>query len=123
MEEKELKELLSERLHMELQLFKDSMLCKAKKEIYGASYKIEVFVNVYEILMEEVENLGMETVRGLLHWKYGLLESLYVEWLGREDGSFDELKAYVGRELKVIAQEDISGRKGWEDGEKSGAAA
>ena len=123
MEEKELKELFSERLHIELYLFKDSMLRKTNKEIYEASYKIEVFVNVYEILMEEVENLDIETVRGLLYWKYGILESLYQEWLGRDDNSFDELKAYVGSELGVMAQESISCRREREDGEEPCQAA
>ena len=118
MEEKELKELFSERLHVELYLFKDSMLQKTKKEIYEASYKIEVYVNVYEILMEEVGSLDIETVRGILYWKYGILESLYEEWLGHDDNSFDELKSYVGSELGVMAQGDISCRREREDGEK-----
>lgn len=122
MEEKELRELLSERLHVELHLFKDSMLQRPKEDIYESSYKIEVYVNVYEILMEEVGSLDIETVRGILHWRYGILESLYEEWLGRDGNSFDELKAYVGSELGVMAQEEISCRKE-EDGEKSGQAA
>ena len=123
MEEKELKELFSERLHVELYLFKDSMLQKTKKEIYEASYKIEVFVNVYEILMEEVENLDIETVRGILYWKYGILESLYEEWLGYRDDSYDELKSYVGSELGAMAQGDISCRREREDGEERYQAA
>ena len=123
MEEKELRELFLERLHIELHLFKDSMLRKTKKEIYEASYKIEVFVNVYEILMEEVENLDIETVRGILHWRYGILESLYEEWLGHDDNSFDELKSYVGSELGVMAQGDISCRREREDGEERYQAA
>ena len=49
MDEKELKELLRERLHMELQLFKDSMLLKEKEDIFRASYEIEIYVNLYEI--------------------------------------------------------------------------
>ena len=118
MEEKELKELLLEKLHIELHLFKDSMLQETKKEIYEASYKIEVFVNVYEILLEDTENLDSGTIRGNLHWKYGILESLYEEWLGRDDNSFDELKAYVGSELDVMAQGDISCRRESEDGEE-----
>lgn len=118
MEEKELKELLLEKLHIELHLFKDSMLQKTKKEIYEASYKIEVFVNVYEILMKEVENLDIGTVRGILHWSYGILESLYEEWPGYRDDSYDELKAYVGSELGVMAQGDISCRREREDGEE-----
>ena len=123
MEEKELKELLLETLHIELHLFKDSMLQKTKKEIYEASYKIEVYVNMYEILMEEVENLDIETVRGILHWKYGILELLYEEWLGHDDNSFDELKSYVGSELGVMAQGDISCRRENEDGKKLYQAA
>ena len=123
MEEKELKELFSERLHVELYLFKDSMLQKTKKEIYEASYKIEVFVNVYEILLEDTENLDSGTIRGNLHWKYGILESLYEEWLGRDDNSFDELKSYVGSELGVMAQGDISCRREREDGEERYQAA
>jgi hypothetical protein len=99
------------------------MLQETKKEIYEASYKIEVFVNVYEILMEEVENLDIETVRGILHWKYGILESLYEEWLGYRDDSYDELKAYVGSELGVMAQGDISCRREREDGEERYQAA
>ena len=123
MEEKELKELFSERLHIELHLFRDSMLQKTKKEIYEASYKIEVFVNVYEILLEDTENLDSGTIRGNLHWKYGILESLYEEWLGLDDNSFDELKAYVGSELDVMAQGDISCRREREDGEERYQAA
>lgn len=123
MEEKELKELFSERLHVELHLFRDSMLCRTKTEIYEASYKIEVFVNVYEILLEEVEGLDVETIRGLLCWRHGILESLYQEWLGRDDNSFDELKAYVGSELGAMAQESISCRREREDGEEPCQAA
>ena len=123
MEEKELRELFLERLHIELHLFKDSMLRKTKKEIYEASYKIEVFVNVYEILLEDAENLDPEMLRGILHWKYGILESLYEEWLGRDDNSFDELKSYVGSELVVMARGDISCRKETENGAKLDQAA
>lgn len=123
MEEKELRGLFLERIHIELHLFRDSMLCKTKEEIYEASYKIEVFVNVYEILMEEAENLDTETVRGVLHWRYGILESLYEEWLGCRDDAYDELKAYVGSELKAMAQEDISFRREREDGEEPDQAA
>ncbi len=51
MGEKELRELFQQRLYMELMLFKDSMLQKEKKGIFHDSYKIEVFVNLYEILV------------------------------------------------------------------------
>lgn len=121
MEEKELRELLRGRLYMELNLFKDSMLQKAKEEIYGASYQIEVFINVYEILLEDADGLGIDEVRTLLYWKHGILEALYQEWLGREDGILDELRAYVGGELQAMIH---SGRgKVREDGTDISQAA
>ena len=42
----ELKALLSKRLHMELELFKDSKLRQGKVEIFQASYEIEIYVNL-----------------------------------------------------------------------------
>lgn len=93
------------------------MLQKTKEEIYKASYKIEVFVTMYEILLGDIENLDAGTMRGLLYWGCSILESLYQEWLGYNDGSFDELKAYVGGELEAIAQSvKMDKRKENEDG-------
>ncbi len=122
MGEKKLRELLLERLHIELNLFKDSMLQKTKGDIYEASFKIEVFVNIYEILMEDVKELGKDEVRTLLCWRYGILESLYQEWLGRKDSFYEELRAYVNDEVRAIAESGK--RKGEEDGaEESDQAA
>lgn len=117
MDGKELRELLMERLHIEIQLFKDSMYQRTKKEIFQASYEIEVFINIYEILLEFLEEAGEPdegTVRGLSYWKYGILETLYQEWLGREDSFYDELCPYVGSEVRVIAQayEDTKRKEG-----------
>lgn len=121
MGEKELKELLLEKLHIELHLFKDSMLQRPKEDIYESSFKIEVFVNVYEILMEEVGNLDIGTVRGLLCQDTNILESLYQEWLTRDDGGFDELKAYVGDGIVAIAL--AGSRKETENGAEPNQAA
>lgn len=104
MDLKELRDLLLKRLHIELQLFKDSILRQPKEEIYKSSYKIEVFVNSYEILLEDMERLDGDTVRGLLYQNFGILDFLYQEWLTREDCIFDELKAYISGELGMIAK-------------------
>ncbi len=103
MELQEWKDLLRKRLHIEWRLFEDSILRQTKKEIYKSSYKIEVFANVYEILLEDMEGLDEDTVRELLYQNFGILDFLYQEWLAREDCAFDELKTYIGRELEAIA--------------------
>jgi len=104
MGEEELRELLSQRLYIELQIFKDSILRQTKEEIYKSSYKIEIFINAYEILLEDMEHLDGDTVRGLLRQDSGILDSLYQEWLTREDSVFEELKAYIGGGLGMIAK-------------------
>lgn len=102
MDEKELRELLRARLHMELQLFKDSMLQHGKEDIFKASYRIEIYVNLYEILLVHTENLQSSMIRELLGLGFGILNHLYQEWMDREDGFYEELKEYACNELEAI---------------------
>ena len=117
MEEKELRELLRARLHMELQLFKDSMLQKGKEDIFKASYRIEIYVDLYEIVLAHVENLQSGMIRELLGLGFGILDYLYQEWLDREDSFYAELKEYACNELEAIP-----GKVNWdvEQEEKNG---
>ena len=87
---------------MELLLFKDSMLQKEKEDIFKASYRIEIYVNLYEILVTQTENLQCGMIRGLLELNFGILDHLYQEWLDREDGFYAELREYACYELEAI---------------------
>lgn len=119
MDERELRELLRERLHMELQIFKDSMLQKGKEDIFKASYEIEIYVNLYEIFAVHIDKLQSEIIRRLLNLNFGILESIYQEWLNREDGFFEELKVYACSELENISKMGNSER-GKDDGNGKG---
>ncbi len=124
MVEKELRELLRARLHMELQLFKDSMLQQGKEDIFQASYRIEIYVNLYEILLVHKENLQGSMIRELLGLGFGILDHLYQEWLDREDSFYVELKEYACRELEMIpGKVDPGAGKGDKDGTESDQAA
>lgn len=102
MDEKELRELLQQRLHLELMCFKDSMLQQGKEDIFKASYRIEIYVNLYEILLVHTENLQSGMIRELLGLGFGILDHLYQEWMDREDGFYEELKEYACSELETI---------------------
>ena len=104
MDEKELRELFRERLHMELQLFKDSMLLKEKEDIFQGSYKTEIYVNLYEIFAAHADSLPCGAIRKLLNLNFGILEAVYQEWLGEEDSFYDELRDYACRELENISE-------------------
>lgn len=104
MEERELKSLLMQRLHLELLLFKDQILQKEKEDIFKSSYEIEIHVNLYEILVERADLLKKEALRGLVHLNTGILESFYREWMDRKDGSYEELSAYVSDRLELLSE-------------------
>lgn len=104
MDVKELRDLLSKRLYIELQLFKDSKLRQEREEVFKASYKIEIYVNLYEIFTVHIDNLQEDTIRRLLSLKFGILEFIYQEWLKRGDSFFEELRAYACGELETISE-------------------
>ena len=124
MEENGLRDLLSKRLYVELQLFKDSMLQREKEDIFQSSYVIEIYVNLYEIFMVHIDNLDIDTMRRLLNLKFGIMEHLYQEWLSRDDSFFDELKAFVCDGLGTLSEVgNLDCREEAEDGKGSDKAA
>ena len=124
MDEKGLRELLLQRLHMELLFFKDSMFQKEKEDIFMDSYRIEIYVNLYEILLAHTENLQCDMIRGLLALNSGILDHLYREWLDREDSFYVELKEYACGELEVMPGKINPGaKKEGDDGTEPDQAA
>lgn len=115
MDENGLRDLLSKRLYIELQLFKDSMLLKGKEDIFKSSYEIEIYVNLYEIFMVYIADLKAETLRRLLNLKSGIMEHIYQEWLSQEDSFFNELREYACGELAALSE--TGNREHREEGE------
>ena len=124
MEENGLRDLLSKRLYIELQLFRDSMLRKEREDIFKSSYVIEIYVNLYEIFMVHIDNLDIDTMRRLLNLKFGIMEHLYQEWLSRDDSFFDELKAFACDGLGALSElGNLDCREEAEDGKRPDKAA
>ena len=94
-----IKELFCKRIYAELLNFKNDMLTQDKEIIYRSSYKIEFFVNVYEILVDQAEKQSEAVLYRLVYQCTGILDSLYEEWLRMEDNAFSELQEYVHNEL------------------------
>ena len=123
MEERELWKILLERLRLEINLFRDTMLHGSKADIYAGSHKIEMYVYLYEILVEEAERMQEPLLRKLAHQPSGILDALYEKWWGRGGSSYTELRAYIKDELEVFSVCAADGGKGTGHGEKSDKAA
>lgn len=118
MNEKELRGLLVQRLHLEQLLFKDSMLQKEKADIFRASCEIEIYMTLYGISLERADSLDVDTMRGLLYLRFGILGSICRKWMDRQDsfyGSYDELCAHVSDELELLSE---MGRQKYGNGEE-----
>lgn len=124
MGEKELRELFQQRLYMELMIFKDSVLQKEKGDIFRDSYRTEIFVNLYEILLVHTEKLQSGVIRELLQFHEGILESLYLRWQYREDNFYEELREYARYELEALPEKaDPYAEKEEKDGTEPDQAA
>ena len=104
MSEEELRKLFLDRLDIEMQLFKDSMLCKSKEDIYSESFVIGLYENLYEILVIHTEEMSEELLRKLIYQPSGILDALYWDCSSPEESYLTELKEYVEDELKVLSE-------------------
>ena len=104
MDKEKLRDLLLQRLYIELQVFKDSVLLQEKADIFNASYKIETYVNLYEIMAVHVDNLSEDIMRRLLGLNFGILEYIYQEWLKREDSFYEGLRACACDGLEAMSE-------------------
>ena len=123
MDERELREIFLERLHVELHLFRDSMIRKSKADIYANSYMINIYINLYEILADMSGQMKELLLRQLLYQPSGILDAFYEEWLTRDDNFHMELQDYVKDELNVISDSRIYKEREDENGEKYNKAA
>ena len=111
MEDRELWKILLERLHVELSLFKDTMLRKSKEDIYAGSYMTEMYVNLYYILADEAERMEEPLLRKLVYQPSGILDSLYEEWMNKDDSFYAELRDYVEDKLDALSTGGTDGGK------------
>ena len=117
MDERELRQIFLERLHVEIHIFKDTILRRSKEDIFEGSFMIEVYVSFYNILVAEAERMSEPLLRKLLYQNSGILDVCYRKWLDKDTGFYTELKDYVEDELNVLEISGADRRKEQEHGE------
>jgi len=98
----ELKERFCKKIYDELQGFQKGIMKKSKKDILNSSYKNEVFVNLYYILLGVADELSDALLSNLLNESTNILEALYSNFISDsgEDALHEELKDYVMQEFE-----------------------
>ena len=97
----ELKQKFCMKIYDELQAYKKSSMRDSKEEIFGNAFKTEVFVNLYEILLDSADKFSDVLLANLVNQSAGILESLYQDFLSKspEDAFYEDLKEHVENEF------------------------
>lgn len=90
MDRKELQELFSGKISLELERFKDRMLKQEPEVIYQNAYRIDCMVCIYEVLADMGQKISEDALKALLMFP-NLLAFLYAGWLKQEDSHEEEL--------------------------------
>ena len=105
------KEQFFQKLKEEYQQFRQRILQKDKQDIIKDSYRIEIFEELYKILVEKGDTLSDAILRNLLY-QSGILDFLYDCWLKKEDSQLQELMDCVEEELGKAEQRENEEWKG-----------
>lgn len=93
-------ENVNAKLYLEYIRFRDETLRKMQKEIFSGCYKIDVLLNIYEILVEKTkEPKSKDTFEALPD---DVLEQLYCGWVQMEKDVFQGLEEYVNQSLESM---------------------
>lgn len=97
------REKFCKKIYDEYAGFQKEMLRKDRADIYGEAYRIDILINLYEILLDKAETLPDAVLRILLQ-RSSLLETVYDRWLKKADGAYEELVQHVEEELMKSAE-------------------
>lgn len=102
MDKNTVREKFVRRIYRELEEYKELLLAKDRADVYKECYKAEVFSTLYEILLEKADSMSDAVLLYLLGQGTGILETIYQDWLKKEDSSYQELKEHVESETENV---------------------
>lgn len=94
-----LKALLGMRLSQELRTFRDEELGLDKDEILGDCFKINMFIVIYEILIESMNQMKKGTISELLDRQGNIISQIYESWLEENGDDYERIKQFVEKEV------------------------
>lgn len=101
---KEMRAVFGMKIYLEYEVFKLSMLQKSVSELYQEAYKIDTYINLYELLLEKSQGFGESEIRNLLLCS-SLLTFLYDLWIKYEDSHVSDLEEFLRIEIPKLEKQ------------------
>ena len=95
----DLKQRFCRSITEELERYKNAKLQTSKEEIFASSYEVEMYIVIYEVLVDQIDDLSESFMLELLECNDGILDRLYNKWLLSRDDNFNQVKNYIMKEV------------------------
>lgn len=105
-QENQLREAFGNKLALEYIRFKRKMILMDSEEVFANAYKIDIYINLYEALLEMAESFSIQEITRL-HVVPDLLECLYEGWLKTPDSQQKEIREYLKKSV-MEKQEELA---------------
>lgn len=97
------REVMCMKLSYEINDFKRREMNKTVEEVFADAFVIEMTLNLYEYLLEELQKLSEEEIMKLLFFP-NLLGFLFDRWNREPDSFAEEMETFLEKELKILSQ-------------------
>lgn len=103
-QENRLREVFGNKLALEYMRFKRKMILMDSEEVFANAYKIDIYINLYEALLEMAESFSMQELEQLIPAP-NLLGNLYEGWLKIPDSQQEEIREYLRKTVRKEQEE------------------
>lgn len=103
-QEKNLRAALGSKLALEYLQFKRRMVLLSPEDVFANAYKIDIYINLYEALLEMAESFSLQELEQLVPVP-DLLGNLYEGWLKIPDSQQEEIREYLKKTVRKEQEE------------------
>ena len=86
--------MLYKKLHRELRGYTEKALRNTKLDIIAQCFEINLYIVIYEVLLEVIEKLEYETLKTMIR-RENILENLYESYTDLYGDDYERVKAFV----------------------------
>lgn len=99
MNKETLRALLGMKLNNEIHAFRDEELGLEREDILGDCFKINMYIIIYEVLIENMNTMRKSVMRELLDQQDNIIDRIYESWIETYGDDYERIKCFVEKEV------------------------
>ena len=99
MNKETLRALLGMKLNNEIHAFRDEELGLEREDILGDCFKINMYIIIYEVLIENMNKMRKNVMKDLLDQQENIIDRIYEAWVEANGDDYERIKCFVEKEV------------------------